>query len=99
MATYDPVPPMWKRVVAGILDFLLASAVFGFVLGKIFPPEPHAVPNFPGMTTTEMFSLSGWPALLLLALIIAYFVGLGRTGGTVFQRLFGMKRARRAAAA
>ena len=27
------------------------------------------------------------------ALIIAYFVVLGRTGGTVFQRLFGLKRA------
>jgi hypothetical protein len=32
--------------------------------------------------------------LLLLALIIAYFVLLGRAGGTVFQRLFGMKRAK-----
>ena len=29
-----------------------------------------------------------------IALIIAYFVVLGRTGGTVFQRLFGMKRAK-----
>jgi hypothetical protein len=94
MATYDPVQPMWKRVLAGILDFLLAFVVFGLVLGKIFPPESHAVPSFPGMTTTELFGLSGWPAFLLLALIIAYFVGLGRTGGTVFQRLFGMKRVR-----
>jgi hypothetical protein len=32
--------------------------------------------------------------LLLLVLVIAYFVVLGRTGGTVFQRLFGMKRAK-----
>jgi hypothetical protein len=93
MATYDPAQPTWKRVVAGILDFLLASLVFGFVLGKIFPAEPHAVPNFPGATTTELFGLSGWPALLLLALIIAYFVILGRTGGIIFQRLFGMRRA------
>jgi hypothetical protein len=31
--------------------------------------------------------------LLLLVLVIAYFIVLGRTGGTVFQRLFGMKRA------
>jgi hypothetical protein len=31
--------------------------------------------------------------MVLLPLIIAYFVVLGRTGGTVFQRLFRMKRA------
>ena len=29
----------------------------------------------------------------VVVLVIAYFVLLGRTGGTVFQRLFGMKRA------
>jgi hypothetical protein len=28
---------------------------------------------------------------LLLVLVIAYFIVLRRTGGTVFQRLFGMK--------
>jgi hypothetical protein len=48
MATYDPPQPMWRRNVAGILDFL----------------------------------------------VIAYFVVLGRIGDTVFQRLFGMKRAK-----
>jgi hypothetical protein len=100
MATYDPAQPMWKRIIAGVLDFLLAFFVLGFVLGKIFPAGPHAPPNIPGATSTsELFSLSGWPALLLIALIVAYFVVLGRTGGTVFQRLFGMKRARRVAAA
>jgi hypothetical protein len=30
--------------------------------------------------------------LLVFALVVAYFVVLGQTGGTVFQRLFGMKR-------
>ncbi len=99
MATYDPPQPMWKRIVAGILDFLLAFFGLGFILGKFFPAGPHAPPNIPGATTTEFFSLSGWPALLLLVLVIAYFVVLGRTGGTVFQRLFGMKRASRAPAA
>jgi hypothetical protein len=98
MATYDPAQPMSKRIVAGILDFLLAFFVFGYALGKIFPAAPHAPPNIPGATSTELFSLSGWPALLLVALIAAYFVVLGRTGGTVFQRLLGMKRARRAMA-
>jgi hypothetical protein len=42
-----------------------------------------------------MFGLDGWPALIALVLVVAYFAVLGRTGGTVFQRLFGMKRASR----
>jgi len=33
------------------------------------------------------------PAVLTLVMIVIYFVVLGRAGGTVFQRLFGMKRA------
>jgi hypothetical protein len=99
MATYDPPQPMSKRIVAGILDFLLAFFGIGFVLGKIFPAEPHAAVKITGAATTEVFALSGWPALLLIALIVAYFVVLGRTGGTVFQRLFRMKRARKVAAA
>ena len=93
MATYDPPQPLWKRNAAGILDFVLASVVFGFALGKLFPAAPHEPPKIPGATTTEFFSLSGPATILLLVLIIAYFVVLGRTGGTVFQRLFRMKRA------
>lgn len=31
---------------------------------------------------------------MLFALIVAYFVALGRTGGTILQRIFGMKRAK-----
>jgi hypothetical protein len=90
MATYDPPQPMWKRNVAGILDFLLAVIVLGYPLSKLPGNQsPH-----PGTTTVELVGLSGWPALLLLILVIAYFVVLGRTGGTVFQRLFGMKRAK-----
>jgi len=94
MATYNPPQPMWKRNVAGILDFVLASIVFGFALGKVMPAAPHMPPKIPGATTTtELFSLSGTATILLLVLIVAYFLVLGRTGGTVFQRLFGMKRA------
>jgi len=95
MAAYDPPQPLWKRNLAGVLDFLLAAIVFGYVLfrlmgGPLHPPVTH--PG--GGTTTEVFGLGPLPSLLLLALIIAYFVVLGRTGGTVFQRLLGMKRAR-----
>ena len=95
MATYDPPQPMWKRNVAGILDFLLAFVVFGIAVNMVFPSPPHALPKFGNATTVEFFNLSGWPALLVLVLIVAYFVVLGRTGGTVFQRVFGMKRAKR----
>jgi hypothetical protein len=93
MAVYDPPQPLWKRNVAGILDFVLAAGAFGFLLTRIFGSSgpPPVLPT--GATAVPLFSLSGWPALLLLVLIIAYFIVLGRTGGTVFQRLFGMKRA------
>jgi hypothetical protein len=86
---------LWKRNVAGILDFLLAVLVLGYPLSRLAGnPSPNPPSFGAGTTTVELVGLSGWPALLLLALVIAYFVVLGRTGGTVFQRLFGMKRAK-----
>jgi hypothetical protein len=93
MATYDPPQPLWKRNVAGVLDFLLALFVFGFLFNKVFGHQPHPPAINPSGTTTEVFGLDGWPALLTILLVIVYFVVLGRTGGTVFQRLFSMKRA------
>ena len=36
MATYDPPQPMWKRNLAGILDFFLASFVCLYGVWKIF---------------------------------------------------------------
>jgi hypothetical protein len=95
MATYDPPQPLWKRNVAGMLDFLLALIVFGYVLNRIFGHQPHPPVINAGVQTTEMFGLDGWPAILSIILIVAYFVVLGRSGGTVFQRAFGMKRAAR----
>jgi uncharacterized RDD family membrane protein YckC len=93
MANYDPPQPQWKRVVAGILDFLVVFLLLGFILAKIFPGGPGAPHPVPSATTVEFFSLNWQGAALLVVLIVAYFVILGRTGGTVFQRLFGMKRA------
>jgi RDD family len=91
MAVYDPPQPMWKRNVAAVLDFVLAAIVFGFLLTLVFgnPPSPASAP--PG--AHQLFGFGPIPSLLLLALIIAYFVVPGRAGGTVFQRLYGMKRA------
>ena len=94
MATYNPPQPMWKRNVAGILDFLLAIIVLGYPLSKLAGNQSPNPPSFgSGTRTVELVGVSGWSALLLLVLVIAYFVVLGRTGGTVFQRLFGMRRA------
>ncbi len=39
------------------------------------------------------FDLSGWPAALLFALIVAYFyVGRRVAGGTLWDRFFGIGR-------
>jgi len=93
MAFYDPPQPMWKRNVVGILDFLLAAIVFGFLLTLVFGNQPSPASAPPG--AHQLFGFGPMPSVLLLVLIIAYFVLLGRTGGTVCQRLFGMKRAKR----
>jgi hypothetical protein len=93
MAVYDPPQSMWKRNVAGVLDFVLAAVVFGFLLSKIFGNSGPPPGLFVEGAVTPIVSLSGWSALLWLVLVIAYFIVLGRTGGTIFQRLFGMKRA------
>jgi hypothetical protein len=93
MAIYDPPQPMWKRNVVGILDFLLAAIVFGYLLALIFGNQP--LPASAPLGAHQLFGLGPTPSLLLLVLIIAYFILFGRTGGTVFQRLFGMKRAKR----
>jgi len=92
MAKYQSPQPLWKRNAAGILDFLLVLIVGGNLLAKLPGNHPPA-PVIPGATTTQVVAIGGWPALALIIVIIAYFVILGRTGGTVFQRVFGMKRA------
>jgi hypothetical protein len=96
MATNDPPQPMWKRNLAGILDFLLAFFVCVYGVSKIFgnrSDTTHVVgkPFVSFGDGDASYALGGWP-VLAFALIIVYFVILGQTGGTVFQRLFGMKR-------
>ncbi len=74
--------PVWKRVVAAILDFFTAFFAIGYVIAL-----------FTGHTTSGGFKLDGGPALLLFALVIAYFV-VGRrfAGGTLWDRIFGISR-------
>jgi RDD family len=93
MAVYDPPQPLWKRNLAAIFDFILAATVFALIFYHFFPEHRSvAAPQVVGRT--EIYSIGPATTLVLLALVIAYFIILGRTGGTVFQRLFGMKRMR-----
>ncbi len=75
----DERPKTWKVILAAILDFLLVFLVGGYLIALVT-----------GGTTSGGFSLNGWPALALFVLVVAYFWGLKRRGGTVFQRLFGL---------
>jgi hypothetical protein len=97
MAVYDPPQPLWKRIVAAILDFLWCLVVFGPLLDLAFgaaPPAFVVIANSAGVITkSPRFSLSGWPALVCIGLTILYFVVLGRSGGTIFQRLFRTRKA------
>ncbi|MEZ5849155.1 MAG: RDD family protein [Hyphomicrobiaceae bacterium] len=86
MADYDPPQPFWKRAIAGILDFLLIFFAGGLAI------QAFTGGGAVGAGDGVSFKLEGLPALALFVLVIAYFAGLGRTGGTLFQRLFGMRR-------
>ncbi|MEC9368524.1 MAG: hypothetical protein VX871_07505 [Pseudomonadota bacterium] len=65
-----------RKVFAAILDFITIFALGGYVIGKLT-----------GGVTDTGFKLDGWPALLLFAVIIAYFVIGSKTGGTLWQRI------------
>lgn len=69
----------WIVILASIFDFLLV-----FIVGGV------AIAYLTGASTEGGFRLRGLPALALFVLIYLYFWGLGRSGGTVFERLFGI---------
>jgi hypothetical protein len=98
MAIYDPPQPLWKRNLAGILDFLLIFLAVGNLLSRLPGHQSYHPPLVPapGTQMVEVVGVSGPSALLLIGIITGYFVIMGRTGGTIFQRLFRMKRVRRA---
>jgi hypothetical protein len=91
MAEYDPPQPLWKRAVAGILDLVLASAVFSVLIAQAFggPCQGFVARRFRWCVSLNFYAI-----LAIVALTVGYFAVLGRSGGTVFHRLFGMKRAR-----
>jgi hypothetical protein len=74
--------PVWKRVVASILDFFTMFFVFGWIIG-----------HFTGNTTDEGFKLDGGPAVLLFVVLVAYFfIGRRYAGGTLWDRIFRIGR-------
>ncbi len=92
MAVYASPQPLWKRNLAGILDFVLAALSFTALIYHFF--HEHRVwsdgKGFRSVTDT----LAPWAWLAVVVLVIGYFVLLGCTGGTVFQRLLQMRRIR-----
>ncbi|MGH6664266.1 MAG: hypothetical protein ACREB2_05115 [Pseudolabrys sp.] len=75
--------PIWKRVLAAILDFFTVFFVVGWIIG-----------HFTGQTTDNGFKLDGGPAILLFAVLIAYFF-IGRRyagGGTLWDRMLRIGR-------
>ena len=77
-AVSQPKPvATWRKVVAGILDFIFVFGFAGYVIAR-----------YTGTVTEQGFDLKGGPALLLFAIVILYFVVFTRfLGGTIFQRL------------
>ena len=72
---------MFKKIIAGILDAITSFGGFGYLIAKVT-----------GNTTESGFSLNGAPAIILFALVIAYFVIGSKLGGTIWQRILGTRR-------
>jgi hypothetical protein len=82
MSETDARAPTWKRVVAAILDFFTVFFVGGYVIARLT-----------GGITPDGFNLNGGPAFGLFALIVVYFfVGRRYAGGTLWDRIFRIKR-------
>jgi hypothetical protein len=83
MTDITPPKPVatWRKVVAAILDFITVFFVGGYAIGAAT-----------GNLTGDGFKLEGAPALVLFAILIAYFViGSKVLGGTLWQRVLGVR--------
>lgn len=79
----DPPKPVstTRKVFAAILDFIFVMVIAGYLIGYMT-----------GNVSDEGFELKGAPAFLLFAIIVLYFVIFTRfLGGTVWQRLLGVR--------
>lgn len=82
MTDQTQAAPVWKRVVAVILDVFTVFFLGGWIIAK-----------FTGETTADGFNLQGGSAFVLFALIAVYFfVGRRYAGGTVWDRVLRIKR-------
>lgn len=73
---------MRRVVLAAILDFITTFVVFGYLVAR-----------FTGGLTDNGFNLTGWPALLMFVLIIAYFVIFNKfLGGTIWRWILGARK-------
>lgn len=94
MAKYDPPEPVWKRVVVFLLDFVLAFAVFAILTAEVAGTWDCPAAVLARVPGAKCVNLSLGANVFVLGLTIVYFVVLGGTGGTVFERFFGMRRAK-----
>lgn len=69
----------WRIILAAVLDFLTIFFAGGWLVAMLF-----------GQTTDNGFNLQGTSALVLVALIIAYFFLGNRFGGTLWRRILGV---------
>ncbi len=71
-----------KKVIAAILDIATSFGGFGYLIAKLT-----------GNTTENGFELNGMNAVILFALVIAYFVLMPKfAGGTIWQHVFGTRK-------
>lgn len=72
----------WRIVLAAILDFITIFMVAGYCVGWLT-----------GGLTEGGFSLNGFPAIIVFAIIILYFWGFAKIFGTrIWQGILKAKR-------
>lgn len=79
----DPSKPVstWRKVLAAILDFITVFFIVGYAVGYLT-----------GNVTADGFELYGLPAVIVFALVVAYFVIFTKyLGGTLWQRILGTR--------
>jgi len=69
-------PSIGRKILAVVLDIFTVFIGGGFLIASLT-----------GDTTENGFSLEGGPAMVLFALVAAYFVLLPKVGGTIWQRI------------
>ena len=76
-----PDGPLWKKILAGVLDFSMIFWGGGLLIARLT-----------GGLTPNGFKLEGGPAIAWFALCIAYFwIGNRYFGGTLWKHILGTK--------